>query len=439
MDKEVFVYADLQGTPLLVGRLWARMRKDRESATFEYDRSWLAHPDRFSLEPALNLGPGPFHAPSGKPLFGAIGDSAPDRWGRVLMRRAERRRAERAALTPRTVREIDYLLMVDDEARQGALRFAEREGGPFLAEHGPTKIPPLIELPRLLSAAEHVLSDKDSDEDLRLLLAPGSSLGGARPKASVRERDGHLAIAKFPNKGDDVNTVLWEAVALTLAAKAGIQVPVWRLENIAGKPVLLLRRFDREQGTRLPFLSAMSMLDAKDNEARSYLEFVDVLRRHGAAPREDMRELWRRIVFSILISNTDDHLRNHGFLWAGPAGWRLSPAYDLNPVPTDIRPRILSTTIDLDSGTASLRLALQVAGYFELDEAESRKIAAQTGEAVAKWRKVAAKLGLTPAEIDRMASAFEHEDLKAALGMRGKPKAIEWHRDSPAQKRVRIR
>src|SRR5580704_16212558 len=171
MDKEVLVYLDLQGTAHLVGRLWARMRKDRESATFEYDQSWLAHPLRFSLEPALKLGPGPFHTPSDKPLFGAIGDSAPDRWGRVLMRRAERRRAEREGQTPRTVREIDYLLLVDDEARQGALRFAEREGGPFLACR-PDKIPPLIELPRLLSAAEHVIEDKESDEDLRLLLAP---------------------------------------------------------------------------------------------------------------------------------------------------------------------------------------------------------------------------------------------------------------------------
>src|SRR5271169_3072570 len=262
MEKEVLVYVDLAGTPHLVGRLWARMRKDRESATFEYAKSWLAHPERFSLEPALKLGPGPFHTPSDTPLFGAIGDSAPDRWGRVLMRRAERRRAERAGQAPRTLREIDYLLMVDDEARQGALRFSEREGGPFLADQAPTKIPPLIELPRLLSATERVLDDKDNDDDLRLLLAPGSSLGGARPKASVRDRDGHLAIVKFPNKGDEVNTVLWEAVALTLAAKAGISVPAWRLETVADKPVLLLRRFDREQGTRLPFLSAMSMLDA---------------------------------------------------------------------------------------------------------------------------------------------------------------------------------
>ncbi len=414
MDKGVLVYVDLQGPPRLVGRLWARVRNGRESATFEYDKDWLAYPGRFSLEPALKLGPGPFHATSEKPLFGAIGDSAPDRWGRVLMRRAERRRAERTGQAPRTLREADYLLMVDDEARQGALRFAEREGGPFLAEVGPAKIPPLIELPRLLSATEHVLTNTDSDDDLRLLLAPGSSLGGARPKASVRDRDGHLSIAKFPNKSDEVNTVLWEAVALTLAAKAGIAVPAWRLESVAGKPVLLLRRFDREQGMRVPFLSAMSMLDAKDNETRSYLEFVDVLRQHGAAPKQDMHAVWRRIVFSILISNTDDHLRNHGFLWAGPAGWRLSPAYDLNPVPTDIKPRVLATAIDLDDGTASLKLAMEVARYFELAQQEACHIAAQAGQAVGSWKRVATKIGLTPAEIDRMASAFDHEDLKAA-------------------------
>ncbi len=417
MDNEILVYVYLQGTPHLVGRLWARTRKDRESATLEYDKSWLAHPGRFSLEPALKLGPGPFHTPAGRPLFGAIGDSAPDRWGRALMRRATRRHAEREPEVPRTLTEVDYLLMVDDEARQGALRFAKREGGPFLAAHGPANIPPLIALPRLLAAAEHVLSGTDDDEDLRLLLAPGSSLGGARPKASVRDRAGHLAIAKFPNRTDEVSTVLWEAVALTLAAKAGVSVSPWRLENVAGKPVLLLRRFDREAGTRLPFLSAMSMLDAKDNEAHSYLELVDVLRRHGAAPKEDMHALWRRIVFSILISNTDDHLRNHGFLWAGPAGWRLSPAYDLNPVPADIKPRVLTTAIDLDDGTASLELAMGVAPYFELQANDANRTAAQVGRAVAKWRKEAAKLGIAQAEIARMSSAFEHRDLTAALAL----------------------
>ncbi len=417
METEVLVYVDIAGTPRLAGRLWARVRKGRESATFEYDPSWLEYENRFSLEPALTLGPGPFHTPSGKPLFGTIGDSAPDRWGRVLMRRAERRRAERAGETPRTLMEIDYLLRVDDEARQGALRFAKQEGGPFLAEHEAVRIPPLIDLPRLLSAAEHVANDSDSDEDLRLLLAPGSSLGGARPKASVRDRDGHLAIAKFPHKDDEINTVLWEAVALRLAAKAGIPVPEWRIEHIMDKPVLLLRRFDRVGDQRIPFLSAMSMLGASDNESRSYLEFVDALRRYGASPKQDMHDLWRRIVFNILISNTDDHLRNHAFLYAGPDGWRLAPAYDLNPVPTDIKPRVLTTAIDLDDGSASLMLAISVVGYFELDEGKARKIAAEVGRAVATWREEAARLGLTQAEIDRMASAFEHEDLRAALAM----------------------
>jgi len=177
---------------------------------------------------------------------------------------------------------------------QGNPRVRKREGAPFLAEHGPTKIPPLIQLPRLLSAADHVLTETDSDEDLRLLLAPGSSLGGARPKASVRDGDSHLAIAKFPNNGDEWNTVVWEVVALTLAQKAGIPVPAWRLETVADKPVLPLRRFDREQGARVPFVSPLSMLGARDNEARSYLEFVDILRQHGAAPKEDMHALWRR-------------------------------------------------------------------------------------------------------------------------------------------------
>jgi serine/threonine-protein kinase HipA len=167
------------------------------------------------------------------------------------------------------------------------------------------------------------------------------------------------------------------------------------------------------------------MLDARDNEARSYLEFVDILRQHGAAPKEDMRALWRRIVFSVLISNTDDHLRNHGFLWAGPAGWRLSPAYDLNPVPVDIKPRVLTTAIDLDDGTASLKLALDVAGYFKLSAREAAQIAAEVGKAVATWRKVAAKLGLRAAEVDRMASAFEHEDLKAALATSKTAKVVK--------------
>lgn len=415
METEVFVHVDLEGAPVLVGRLWARMRRGRDSASFEYDEEWLGRDDRFALEPGLQLGPGPFHTTDDKPIFGAIGDSAPDRWGRVLMRRAERRRAQRAGDTPRTLREIDYLLRVHDEARQGALRFSLEPGGPFLSSDDEAPIPPLVELPRLLSAVEHVVDDSDTDEDLRLLLAPGSSLGGARPKASVRDRDGHLTIAKFPHKDDEIDVVRWEAVALSLANKAGIDVPEWRLETVANKTAILLRRFDRAERRRIPFVSAMSMLGATDNEARSYLEIVDILRQCSSAPNADIRMLWRRIVFNVLISSTDDHLRNHGFLYTGPDGWRLSPAYDLNPMPVDVKPRVLATSIDLDDPTASLDLAFHVAGYFNLDPTDAIDIAREVGQAVSGWREEAARLGLTHGQCERMASAFEHDDLRAAL------------------------
>jgi serine/threonine-protein kinase HipA len=414
MEKGVLTYVDLDGAPHLVGRLWTRARKNKESATFEYDPAWLENPVSFSLEPALQLGPGPFHTADDIPMFGAIGDSVPDRWGRALMRRMERRRAEREKRTPRTLFEIDYLLLVDDETRTGALRFKADEGEPFLRESDAGRVPPLVDLPKLLSAAQRVIDEDETDEDLRLLLAPGSSLGGARPKASVREKDGGLAIAKFPRKDDEVSTVLWEAVALELAEKSGIQVASGRVEKIGKKPVLILQRFDRKVARRIPFLSAMSMLGAKDNQPRSYLEIVDALRRYGAAPKRDMEALWRRIVFNILISNTDDHLRNHGFLYEGPDGWRLSPAYDLNPVPVDIKPRVLATAINEDEGTASVDLAMEVAEYFELDASAARKIARLIGRAVAQWRLIAKRMGIKDAEIDRMASAFEHADLERA-------------------------
>lgn len=411
-DRLVHVYADLGGQPHLVGRLYAHNNKGRETASFEYEAAWLADPQRYALEPALSLGPGPYHASRG--LFGAIGDSAPDRWGRTLMKRAEARRAEAEKSRPRTLYEVDYLLRVADETRQGALRFADEPGGRFLAHDG-APVPPLISLPKLLSATDALLDDAETAAELKLLLAPGSSLGGARPKASVREKDGRLAIAKFPKKDDDYAAVEWEFVALELARRAGIVTPSFRLESIAGRAVLILRRFDREGAVRLPFLSAMSMIGATDNEAHSYLELVDALRRYGAASATDGAELWRRVVFSIMISNTDDHLRNHGFLYEGPRGWRLSPVYDVNPVPVEVKERVLTTMISENDGMASLDLALSVAAEFGLKKQEATTIGAQVGAAVADWRAVAAQAGVKKAEIDRMASAFEHEDLRMAL------------------------
>lgn len=415
MDRGALVYMDYSGGPVLVGRLWSRIRKGRESASFEYDDGWLVRPDRFALEPTLMLASGPYHTGADRPMFGAIGDSAPDRWGRMLMRRAERKAAEKEGRQPRTLFEMDFLLNVDDEVRAGALRFAEKEGGPFLAEPGKFRIPPIVELNRLLQATERVLDDRESEEDLRLLLAPGSSLGGARPKASVRDTKGQLAIAKFPQKDDSINMVLWEGVALALASRASIVVPEWRIEPVANKVALILQRFDRADGARVPFVSAMSMLGARDNETHSYLEIAEALRRYGASPNEDLQQLWRRIVLNVLISNADDHLRNHGFLYEGPKGWRISPAYDMNPVPVDVKPRVLSTAIDLDDPSASLDLAFSVSEYFGLKDKDARSVAAEIGEVVSAWRQEAANQGLSKAEIERMQSAFEHEDLKKAL------------------------
>ncbi len=415
MEQAVLVYLDLEGVPMKVGELWARYRNGRESVSFEYNRDWLNHPNRFSLDPALQLIEGPFHSSSDKPLFGAIDDSAPDRWGRLLMRRSERKKAEREKRTPRALNEIDFLLMVDDEGRQGALRFKREEQSSFLTTYDKNQIPLLIAVGKLLTAATHVLQESDTEEDLRLLLAPGSCLGGARPKASVKDKDGHLAIAKFPRKDDEIDTIGWEAVALTLASKAGIEVPEWRLESVGRERILLSRRFDRKRNVRIPFLSAMSALMAKDNEMHSYLEIADVIRQMSVSSNEDLEALWRRIVFNVLISNVDDHLRNHAFLYSGLSGWRLAPAYDLNPTPTDIKPRILATSIDLIDPSASLDLAIDAAHYFDLENLQAKKIVKEVGSAVVSWRKEALKLKIKKREIDRMASAFEHEDLQKAM------------------------
>ena len=414
--QTVLVYVDLNGTTHFVGQLHTRSAMGKESASFQYAPAWLKNPVKFSLEPGLSLGPAPHHTAESRKLFGAIGDSAPDRWGRTLMARAERQRAKREKRAVRRLREIDYLLGVNDETRMGGLRFALEEEGPFLSADDASSVPPLLRLPALLQAANRAETDSMRAEDIRLLLAPGSSLGGARPKVSVRRTDGSLAIAKFPARGDEYDVVRWEAVALTLASRAGIPTPEWKLMEVGGRKVIVLKRFDRTGQNRIPYLSAMSMLGATDMESHSYLEVADAIRQHGASTREDLPGLWRRMVLSILVSNTDDHLRNHGFLYSGSAGWRLSPAYDINPTPTDVKPRVLSTTITFDGDpTASLELALGVADYFGLSTDEARRIAKEVGKAVSKWRTEAKRLGATPNEVERMSSAFEHEDLVLSL------------------------
>ena len=273
----------------------------------------MSRRDAFGIDPVLPPAPGPFH--TDRPLFNAFTDPAPDRWGQMLLRRNERRRAQAEGRQPRTLQAIDVLTLVDDETRLGALRFKDAAGGTFLTSTG-RQVPPVVGLPRLLSAATRVIDDQETDEDLRLILAPGTSLGGARPKATVRDTDGRLSIAKFPRRDDEWPVTRWEAATMTLARAAGVEVAPFQLRHVSNRPVLTARRFDRRDGRRVPFMSALTALEASDNDARSYLEVAEFLRREGVEVNGDLRQLWRRIVFNMLVSNTDDHLRNHGFLRA---------------------------------------------------------------------------------------------------------------------------
>lgn len=408
------VHIALNGRTRQVGLARSNRVRGKETILFEYDDTWLKDPERFSLEPALAMTRGAFAPPGGLTVFGSLGDSAPDTWGRRLMQRAERRAAQREGRAIRTLAESDYLLGVSDETRLGALRF-RRVGEESFQAPDRAGVPALIKLGQLLQVTERILRDEETDEDLQLIFAPGSSIGGARPKASVIDQHGYLSIAKFPKETDDYSVETWEEIALRLAEQAGIATPKHELIEVAGKAVLLSRRFDRHDGTRIPFLSAMAIMSAKDGEQGSYPEIVDALVQHGAQAKTDARALYRRVVFNVLISNVDDHLRNHGFLWLGKNGWSLSPAYDLNPVPADIKARVLTTNISLDEATCSLDLLEAAAEYFSLSLAQARMIIKEVALVTSRWRDIAKEVGARSAEIQRMASAFEHDELKRAM------------------------
>lgn len=412
--REIEVHIDLDSGLKRVGTLRRHARRGGEVTSFEYHPDWLSDDAAFSLEPALALGRGVFSPEGGRAIFGAIGDSAPDTWGRRLMQRTERRRAARERRPVRTLQEADYLLGVADLCRSGALRF-RNEGEEVFEAPNEVGVPGLIALGRLLQITERILRDEETDEDLQMIFAPGSSLGGARPKASVIDPHAELAIAKFPKETDDYCVELWEAVALTLASHAGIDTPNFELIRVAEKPILLSRRFDRAGTSRIPFLSGLSMLGLEDGDRGSYPELVDVLTQHGAQAATDAAELYRRMTFNVMISNVDDHLRNHGFLWTGRGGWILSPAYDLNPTPADLRERTLTTGISLDDGTCDLDLVLSVAEFFGLSDGGAKTIVKQVALATSTWREVAARHQARPAEMKRMESAFEHQDLARGL------------------------
>jgi serine/threonine-protein kinase HipA len=417
-DTAIDVLVQIGGEDVLAGRLWSHRRAHSESATFSYTAEYLARADAYELDPQLPLLDGQQQTPEGRAIFGAFSDCAPDRWGRRLIHRAERQRAQGSGEAERSFGEIDYLLGARDDLRQGALRFRDSQSGTYLAdEHG--GVPDLIELPDLLSAAERLDRDETDQPTLERLLRGGSSLGGARPKAHLLDRAGKLAIAKFPSPANDEWDVMrWEAVALTLAGQAGIEVPTWTLHLIDGKAVLILDRFDRAGEQRVGYVSAMTMLEATDGEQGSYLDIADAIERHSPNATSDLSQMWRRIAFSVLIGNTDDHLRNHGFLRTSTAGWALSPAFDLNPDPGP-EPKYLSTSIDYDSSAARIDLLLGVAEYFRLDSAEARAALADVAKPTTRWRAVAQETGLDRAAVEQMEAAFEHEQTRLAREIAG--------------------
>ena len=393
------VHVERQGGSHLAGRLDAAERS--ASVSFEYAPEWLRRDDAFAIDPtSLPLQRGVQH---GKALFGAIQDCGPDRWGRILIERAVRKKV----LEQRPYRDIDYVLALDDASRVGALRFRRNAESPFLA---PTtgKLPPLVRLNALLRATDAIHSETETAEDLRFLLGAGSPLGGARPKAAVSLPDGRLAMAKFPKPDDTRDIAAGEILALRLASQAGIRVAEHQRVAVGKQSVAVITRFDRAGKDRVPFISAVSLLGLPQGEAGAYTMVADAIRQFGDDVPGDLRELWRRLVFSLMASNYDDHLRNHGFLMSHPGRWSLSPAYDLNPVPEIDRARTSKTPITEDQEEPTIAAALAAAERFGLKPAEALKILREVFTAVSGWHKIGRQLRLSAAVLDAYASAFEN-------------------------------
>lgn len=416
MSGDVEVYVAVGERNLLAGRLYPHRHRGSESASFVYDSRYLADPGAYSLDPALPLVAGSLQTPVGRRLFGAFADSSPDRWGRTLIQRTERARAKAGATAPRSMSEADLLLGVRDDLRQGALRFRLSDQEPFLATED-SGIPVLTDLPALLDIAARAERDTADYDDLKRLLRAGSSLGGARPKAHFLDAAGRVAIAKFPSAGSDTwNVMAWEKVALDLARAAGVTVPDSQLIQVGDRHVLIVDRFDRHGTARIGYASAMTMLEATDGDQRSYLEIAEVIEERSTAATADLRQLWRRMAFSILISNTDDHLRNHGFLHERGESWTLSPAFDLNPSP-GLGPKDLSTAIDFTNTSASVDTLMSVAAHFRLDLSGAIEVLAQVTQVVARWYDVANSHGLLQQDLDVMEPAFEHSESEHARAL----------------------
>lgn len=411
MSDTIYVYGDFcSETPALMGYLYIDISRGVEHVSFEFDRTWLLdHKSNFILDPDLHPVQGRQY-PTGKSTFGLFADASPDRWGRVLMERRERFAADREARKPKKLGSSDYLLGVYDVTRMGGIRLKKEPTGAFLSDDRENAVPPWSTLRTLEEASRNFEDEKMTLQEkwLKQLIRPGSSLGGARPKATVQDIDGALWIAKFPSRKDDGNVGAWEKTAHDLAKQCGLRTPDSRLETFSKLgSTFLTKRFDRMGPKRIHFASAMTMLGRTDgasaDDGASYLHIASFLKANGAAPKEDLVELWKRILFNMAITNSDDHLRNHGFL-LGQNGWRLSPLYDVNPVPYG---DTLALNIDADDNTISLELAIDTAPYYGLTKEIAQSMALEMLDTIRQnWQRLARKNGLTHAAMEQMRPAF---------------------------------
>jgi len=413
--ETIYVYADWIGLeqPVLMGLLHSTLRRKKEIFSFKYDEAWLKSRSAQAFDPHLSLFSDIQSAYDEKPPFGIFLDSSPGRWGRTLMDIRDAITAQCQGRSSKNLFETEYLLGVYDDCRKGAIRFKELPDGPFLNGDSSIATPSWSSLRELeyasLTLEKDTTNNPETLKSINMLIASGASLGGARPKTSIADDQGELWIAKFPSLHDKHDVGAWEKVAYDLAKNAGIKVP----ESTAGKfyskkHTFLTKRFDRTpQRERIHFASAMTLLghtDGTDYSGVSYLDLAEFIMQYGANPDADLEELWRRIVFYISVSNTDDHLRNHGFLLTN-RGWTLSPAYDINPVPTGTG---LSLKISTTDNALSIDLALDVAEYFRISDEKATEIISIIQHEVSNWEAIAEKIGISKSERNAMAKAFKY-------------------------------
>lgn len=407
----IWVYAHWMKEAKCIGLLSAQSKNGKTTFSFEYDKNWIKSKEQFILDPDISWFSGR-QFPGTKNNFGIFLDSMPDTWGRTLMKRKAAQVAAEKNKTPVRLIDIDFLLGVYDETRMGALRFKLERDGNFLDDNKEIPIPPWSSVGDLQYATKNIESDKESAEIkkwLAIILAPGSSLGGARPKANILDNNRHLWIAKFPSKNDVTDKAAWEYLAYKLAINAGIEMAECRIEKVAGVyHTFFTKRFDRKGEKRIHFASAMTMTgnneDTIRNNTPSYFDIAEFIQFSGSDTKRDLHQLWRRIVFNIAISNTDDHLRNHGFIIKDNS-WRLSPAYDINP---SIDKDGLALNIDMDNNDLDFELAKSVIQYYKLSNTEANKILDEVKLSVSDWRNIASQIGISKKDQELMAGAFQY-------------------------------